>query len=429
MRRSANGRYLVEDDDTPFLYLADAAWTLFYHVTVEEAVEYVTKRREQGYNVIMPVLMREGGVDGMVNTYGEHAFVDNDPLAFNEPFFKRVDAILEAVEERGMHMALLPTWGEFVGPPQQGKGPVIFDTKNAFAYGERLAKRYKGRNVIWVNGGDRNPETGEQRDVYNALGDGLKTGCDGTHLVTYHPRHHSSKDFHEADWLDFNMMQTSTPWDRDNYNWVFHDYNLSPVKPTLDGEARYEHSHRWFGGKPPHGTRVTSHQVRKGLYNAMISGACGHTYGCRDVWSFHDPDSPPPPPSRDADLHWRVAIDLPGAYEVGLSRMLFEKYPWYRLVPDQERTIVVHGCGEGRTYTPAARAEDGSFALVYVPEAMPVWIDLGVLAGERIKAQWFDPRTGRFSWAGVFDANERQHFEHEHTCGDPDWVLVLESVS
>ena len=73
------------------------------------------------------------------------------------------------------------------------------------------------------------------------------------------------------------MMQTSTPWDRDNHNWVFHNDNLTPVKSTLDGEARCEYSHRWFGKMPPFGTRMNAHQFRTGLYNVMLSGACGHT--------------------------------------------------------------------------------------------------------------------------------------------------------
>ncbi|MBM3882187.1 MAG: DUF4038 domain-containing protein [Verrucomicrobia bacterium] len=63
------------------------------------------------------------------------------------------------------------------------------------------------------------------------------------HLITYHPRGPglSSDYFHQADWLDFNMFQSShAARDHDNGLYARRDYDLKPAKPTLDGEPRYE---------------------------------------------------------------------------------------------------------------------------------------------------------------------------------------------
>ena len=62
---------------------------------------------------------------------------------------------------------------------------------------------------------------------------------------------------------------------------LLQDYNRAPVKPFLDGETRYEHSHRYFGRKGPCGVRMTPKRVRQAAYYAMLCGAMGHTYGCR----------------------------------------------------------------------------------------------------------------------------------------------------
>ena len=115
MKVSANGRYLVDDDGSPFFYLADTAWTLFYNPTREEADLYLRNRKEKGFTVVMPVLL--WGEDmAAQNVYGETPLVDWDPTQPNEAFFAHVDWVVNRAEELGLHVAMLPTWGEFVGP-------------------------------------------------------------------------------------------------------------------------------------------------------------------------------------------------------------------------------------------------------------------------------------------------------------------------
>ena len=86
---SDNGRYLVNDDGTPFFYLADTAWALFHNITFEDAEHYLRVRSEQRFTVIMPVLI--WGLGGKNKLYG-NPFIDSDPTQPSEQFFQHVDA-------------------------------------------------------------------------------------------------------------------------------------------------------------------------------------------------------------------------------------------------------------------------------------------------------------------------------------------------
>ncbi len=52
MRISANQRFLVHDDGTPFFYLGDTAWELFHRLTLAEAEQYLRDRAAKGFTVI-----------------------------------------------------------------------------------------------------------------------------------------------------------------------------------------------------------------------------------------------------------------------------------------------------------------------------------------------------------------------------------------
>ena len=80
-------------------------------------------------------------------------------------------------------------------------------------------------------------------------------------------------------------------------------------------------------------------------------------------------------------------------------RRLFELRPWHKLVPDQ--SVIAAGQGEGRGSCPAARAEDGSFVIAYVPAGKPISIHMDKLSGKEIRPSWYDPRDG--TWREIGD--------------------------
>src|SRR5207249_11559924 len=101
--------------------------------------------------------------------------------------FRHVDHVVDKAASLGLLVGLLPTWGDKVGPMKWGVGPEVFTADNARGYGEFLGERYRDRPLIWILGGDRNPETEQHKAIWRALAAGLKRGDDGRHLMTYHP--------------------------------------------------------------------------------------------------------------------------------------------------------------------------------------------------------------------------------------------------
>jgi hypothetical protein len=49
---SDNGHFLVNEDGAPFFWLGDTGWELFHRLNRNEALSYMKKRKEQGFNVI-----------------------------------------------------------------------------------------------------------------------------------------------------------------------------------------------------------------------------------------------------------------------------------------------------------------------------------------------------------------------------------------
>ena len=434
---SDNGRYFIDADGRPFLYLADTAWTLFKRLTLDEVDHYFSNRVAKGFTVIQAYVLR--GLE-VPNLYGELPLIDHDPTRLNEPFFRNIDEIVGRAGRHGLTMGLVATMGAHVQhvtgrSERYSTSEAIFDTENAFTYGELLGARYKDRDVIWYLGGDHNPSE-ETIGIWDAMAAGLKTGGEGRSLVSYHVTGGASSStlLHQRDWLDFNAPQSGHRSAEPTYEYISNDYAMVPVKPTLDMEARYEDiPDGLFYPRivsNPSG-RIDAHQVREAAYWALLAGAAGHGYGHCSIWGMHDGIEQDP---RDYSFpqclpraHWLAALDSPGAYAMGYLRKLLELRPWYRLVPDQ--SLIVAGQGEGEDHVQAARADDGSFALAYLPFGHVVIAKTSLITGSSVRARWFDPRLGTFTQIGQHPNRDIREFVPPSMGDDDDWVLVLEDAS
>lgn len=428
LRVSDNGRYLMRDDGSPFFYLADTAWELFHRLNREEAERYLTNRAQKGFTVIQAVVLAE--LDGLntPNPYGHTPLHDNDPTRPNEAYFEHVDFIVQKAAELGLVTGMLPTWGD-KWQAKGGKGPVVFDAENGRSFGEFLGQRYKGQPLIWILGGDRNIETEDEHALMAAMAQGLRAGDDGEHLITFHPRGpgRSSDYFHHEDWLDFNMCQTShAAHDFDNGLFIDHDYALEPAKPTLDGEPRYETIPVGFYLKEvARNDRFDDTDVREAAYWALLAGACGHTYGNANIWQMWQPGRES---VLGASIPWDEAMDHPGAFQMGLVRRLLESRPFHTLEPAQ--WMVLDGAQQGPAKIRAARASDGSFALIYSPRGEPFSIDVSAaIPCGQVTATWFDPRYGISSTTYSSSLAAILTFTPPTSGRGQDWVLVLDDAS
>ncbi|WP_435015696.1 glycoside hydrolase family 140 protein [Tundrisphaera sp. TA3] len=421
-RVSDNRRNLLDQTGKPFFYLGDTAWELFHRLDRDEADLYLRDRARKRFTVIQAVVLAE--YDGLTvpNPYGHRPLEDNDPTRPVEAYFAHVDHIVDRAEELGLVIGMLPTWGDKWNK-KWGLGPEIFTPENAKAFGTFLGRRYKDRPIIWILGGDRPVENEGQARIIRAMAEGLKEGDGGRHLMTYHPNggRTSAEFFHGDDWLAFNMLQSGHGFDRPNYDRIAADYARTPTKPCLDGEPGYEDHPSGF--KASNGY-LGDDQARKAAYWATLAGACGHTYGCHDIWQFFAPGRTP---ITFARTPWKEAIGLPGAGQMQHVRALLESRPILARIPDQ--SLLASEPGQGPDHVQAARAEDGSYAFIYSPTGRPFTVDLGKLSGPKLSAAWYDPRTGAAQPFGNLAREGRREFHPPSQGKGQDWVLVLDDAS
>lgn len=434
---SENKRFLVSGTGQPFFYLGDTAWELFHRLNREEADRYLKDRADKGFTVIQAVALAElNGLDDP-NAYGHRPLVENDPTRPDikegpqNDYWDHVDYIVNKAEELGLMIGFLPTWGDKWNPKWAKDSKVIFHAANAESYGAWLGARYRSKPIIWILGGDRPIETDEAKETIRAMARGLRRGDGGEHLMTFHPPggQGSATWFHDDEWLSFNMRQNGHVTEfTARYTQTKVDYDRTPVKPVLDGEPIYEDHPISFNAKEL-GHSVAA-DVRRPLYWNLFSGAFGHTYGHHSVWQMYAPGRNP----INAPLQpWFEAISQPGAGQMQHGRKLIESRPFLTRVPDD--SVIVTGSvptsipGAGQKRLVATRDLEGTYAMVYTPVGRKFSVRMNVISGARVKAWWFNPRTGQAEAAGEFSNAGPREFEPPTPGEMIDWVLVLDDAA
>jgi len=376
IRVSPNGRHFVDRDGRPVFWLGDTQWELFRLFRRPEALQILRDRQAKGFNVVLIMLLgvdmtRAGGDDKAphVNVDGRLPWIDNDPLRPNEEYFEHIDGMIRLGEQTAQTFV--------VGVYHQWQADVITPPK-ARPWARWVARRYRDApNLIW----SMYPKATEAFvPVCRQIAAGLREGDGGAHLISVHPDPSvaSSSFLHDEEWLDFNMIQTCTDFDR-IYDAVTADYRREPVKPVVMAEGGYEGVQY---GKPH-----TPHAIRKQAYWTQLAGG-HHVYGHNDAWSF---------PAK-----WKEWIDAPGSGQLRVFRDIVTSCDqWWGMVPDQ--SILASGAGSGHGLNVAARSPAGRWIMAYLsgPSTVSLRPD-AITASRRARAQWINPASGGREQAGVF---------------------------
>lgn len=240
------------------------------------------------------------------------------------------------------------------------------------------------------------------------------------------------------------------PWDsRKNYESILHMRNEFPG-PVMDVENHYEGAHDSFNESKP---LWNNSDVRHGYYPAVLSGACGITYGSLPVQQSYEnmsliagPEHYMEPQLGLAEnASWHEAIHWPGAKETGYVGKLFTGLSKdqvnslstareYISSPEDSLDILSF---EGDRYV-AAMITKGQY-WVYSGWGDAFTVDLSAVTSNwkkpfsLITAQWFDPRTAHLQpieSEKPFLGKGKKTFTPP-SCGgiDHDWVLILKSAS
>ncbi len=435
LKVSPNQRFLVQADGKPFFYLADTGWELLHRLDRKQAVEYLDTRAKQKFTVIQAVALAE--LEGITdpNPYGDLPLIEKDPArpavtpgsnpANSEQYdyWDHVDYIVDQANQRGIYIALLPTWGRWVVKGRTDE--TIFTPENAQIYGEFLGKRFGRKGIIWILGGDRTGAGVEE--IWRSMAKGIAIGVSGKEdygavLMSFHPRggDTSSTWFHNDEWLDFNMHQTGhgladtvMPWAK-----ITKDYERTPVKPVMDGEPLYEDHPLAFRAKD-NGYSFDAH-IRQRAYWDLFAGAFGHTYGDHSVWQMYAPNRKP---INGPLLYWNEAIHRPGANQMRYVRELMESRPFLSRVPDQS---IVADALQGADYISATRGD--GYLFVYSAQGRKFTVNLGKISGSRLKAYWYNPRTGTSNEVESVDNTGTHEFVPPSEGFGSDWVLILDDT-
>ena len=429
LKVSKNQHYFVTEDGKPFFWLGDTGWLTFGKLDRAGVDNYFQDRKEKGFNVVQVMVLHNINA---VNVYGDAALINEDvskPLttagnnfsnAAEYDYWDHVDYTLDVAQKNGIYLAMVPVWGTNVS-----KGDKV-NKEQATQYAKFLADRYKNRtNVIWLNGGDTYGD--KFQDIWNGIGNTLKTN-NPDQLVTFHPfgRTDSSENYHNASWLDFNMFQSGHrrydqdtlpgSFKEDNYKFVQRDLTLKPTKPTLDGEPSYEGI--------PHGLhdtlqpKWTASDVRRYGYWSVFAGAAGYTYGHNAVMQMFRKGDKPAYGNKEL---WTSAINAPGAGQMVYIKKLMLDFPYFERVPDQS---LIANQGEKYDYLVATSGKN--YALIYTYTGRKIAVNMGKISGDKVTANWYNPRNGQKTKIGIVTNKGVQEFQPSGKKEDGnDWVLIL----
>jgi hypothetical protein len=417
VKKSSNGRYLVDQNNVPFLIAGDAPQSLMVNLSTTEADGYFANRQSHGFNAVWINLLCNTYTAGRADSSTYDGIIPfttpNDLSTPNESYFARCDQMINLAANHGLVVILDPAeTGSFLSVMNSN------GTAKCRAYGQYLGNRYKSfNNIIWMSGNDFQSWTNASDDaVVTAVALGIKDN-DTRHIHTVELNFNISQSLDDPNWapiISLNAAYTYSP----TYAEVLKGYNMPNFDPVFLVEGVYEFE---SNAQSHTSTPLT---LRRQEYWTNLSGATGQLYGNHYTWTFTS--------------GWQSNLDTPGAIQMAHVKALFEPRAWYALVPDQSHATLTAGYGtftssgevDSSDYAAAGRTPDGLLVMAYMPTLRTFTINMAQLSGA-VTARWYDPASGSFTAiAGSPFANSGSRAftpPGNNSEGSPDWVLVLEA--
>lgn len=417
---SENRHFLAYENGTPFYWIGNTAWEMTHFSKREEVDLFMENRHKNGFTVVLTCALAE--VQGLTrpNAYGYLPLENEDPLKPVEGYWNHIDYVIRKAAENDIYIALVVTWGTWLHDTK------TINDSNAYAFGKWIGNRYKDQpNIIYILGCDREPFVPGSFDdtpVWDKLASGIKE-TDVNHLMSYLPKSRSSNFFQEKWWLDFNIVQTGHA-ELDNpasYSWIASDYSMTPVKPTIDCEPRYEdHPINWNDANG----FFTDFDSRQTAYWSLLSGALGCNYGNRSIISWYTPDYQATLWYGKPGQYWYEAMNQPGSLDMKHITSLVKSRPLLTMIPDQ--SLISSFNPDDGSHFQAARGD--GFAFIYNPYGKTFNINIGKLPGKKFICYWYNPREGTKQYIGKYKTGKNPvTFDPP---GDDargnDWVLVID---
>jgi hypothetical protein len=438
LKASDNGRYLVDQNNTPVFLVGDAPQDSFALLDKTQWITYLADRQSRGVNIVwVSGLCGQGlsvngtgrvGCHSSMQTYdgiapfkSGNSQTTYDISAPNSAYWSRVDSYIKLAGSYGITI-LFNAWDT------GGLRPLMEASGNAkmYNFGVFLGNRYKTfPNIIWMSGSDF--QNWKTNSTDNTLIEKLMAGIasvDKNHLQT------TELDFNRSKSLDDSLLAPYTKLDGVYdyycvYGEVYSAYNAATV-PVFFEEGYYENGTSANGGNAM-GNTVTAEMLRRQEWWAALAGASGEIYGNMNIWPF--------------PRNWQDELGSIGLTQFGYLASLMKGVAWYRLVPDQSHTIATAGYGTANTgagdkaciidndYVTTAYFADRSGSVSYTPVNTTLTVAMSQFSGP-VNAKWFDPTKGSYTMipGSPFSNSGEKKFvtPGKNSSGDSDWVLLIE---
>jgi len=431
LKLSANGRYLVDQNNVPFLMSGDSPQGLIVRLPLTGSASsesYFADREAQGFNTVWVNILSRDDNGGTSNGYtfdGIAPFTVQDDLSKpNLVYFQRAhDMIAQAAQH---HILVILDPAETIDHLGVLRSNGV--TKD-YNYGVFVANYFKDLpNIIWMSGNDYAYNTSDDQYVM-AVAQGIKATDNPSRLQSVELYPTPVGSLSDPSWtslINLDFAYTYAP----AYAQVLTEYNRAlntsnGTMPTIMVESYYDYEQL----PPINNYAQPNSTYRNQEYWTALSGAAGQVYG--NYYTVRFPSG------------WNAPgnLDTPAVTQLGYLNGLLSGFHWYDLVPDQDGTFLTGGQGEyigyiihnadgslkQNDYITAALTPDGKTGLMYLPTPRTITVNMSKLS-DQVTARWFDPTTNSFAPIGIYANTGSRQFtppSTAHADGAKDWVLVL----
>ncbi len=387
----------------PFLITGDSPWSLIVGPDKDGIDKYLENRKQKGVNSLIMNLV-EHYYNGPADAYGNLPFlVDGDFTTPNPDYFDNADYVIDKAREMGMEVFLFPAYLGYDDGGSHEEGWYTEVNANGpskmYQYGKYLGQRYKDyKNIIWVMGGDCAP--GNAIDEIREMVRGIEETAGPQIFTVHNGRFQSGLAAYTGEkWIDLNTTYASE----------------STTAFYLKADFQRSHPFYYFEGTYEN-LGATSTQLRGQMYLPVLMGANGSFFGNYPLFNFtagwDNPD----------------VLESQGSKDLQRSGEFFRSRAWNKLVPDLNHTLLTSGYGDinNSSYGAAALTQDGSSAIIYVPDYRELTVNLTLITGTQTHGWWYQPSTGTVNDLKLISDSPSQSFIPPSA---GDWLLVLDDAS
>lgn len=406
LKISNDGRYIIHDDGTPFLWMGDTCWTASTSVNQSDWQTYINNRIAKHFTLAQVLCSVYAHFMRTQDTSGNAPFVGEGITRWNPSFWQGYEQKIEYANQQGIVVFVVGSYN----PLGADQLPSSSDVKR---FGRNLAARLFGSFVIFSPALDLSAEKTKIAlcdEVGNAVNE-----VTSVHLITQHPgtpwrsvKNTVAETFFNRSYLDFSANQTghnagALDWCYGNaINWNVSLYNRMPHKPVINIEAFYDNVVR--------GTTKAGDKDARGLgYLSWLSGSLGYTYGegniAVDSVNFQD---------------WIPAMDDDSAFQMKYMHDFFDSMSWWTLRP--AHSMIKNQATVNTKKMALAKSDTGDLAVAYLPDNNSIKIKMGGFPAE-MTGKWFNPTSNQYKEITGIIPNSGTYTFSRPSAGD--WLLLL----